>query len=142
MEFVERAEHIAEPIKLLALNLQFAVLQRAAGTAGVFELSQQQRQVIVGSGQSANDGHDFAPLAFLNGECRGLLIGRLANGRQWRASAFGFELVTALAMRRSIERRPGKQSHERRLQLILGAMATEGRQMVAEPVLVGSSDEG
>ena len=64
---------------MLALNLQAAVLERAAGAALRLELAEQFGQIVALGGQAADDRDDLALLSFLDRQASRLLIRRNAR---------------------------------------------------------------
>lgn len=80
----ELLKFLSNSIGVGALEFDDIFVDRPTSTAGVFELLQESRVVIVGGGEASDDGHHAAVLAFLHGDFCGLLSRCQTNGfRLW-----------------------------------------------------------
>ena len=75
----DRREKCADAIQVLALNFECVVFDRAASSAGRFELREEIRNIVVGGGQSFYDGDRLATFAVLNCQQSRLLLWRKAR---------------------------------------------------------------
>lgn len=100
-------ERFHDTFPLIPLNLDGLSRNRSAGSADVFQLGQEHREIVRIGCQSLNQGDDFSFLPFFDGQsCR--LLARLDDGpndfKGWTL-ALGFGEITSLAVGRSIENR-------------------------------------
>jgi hypothetical protein len=98
----EAGEQVTNPFKVLALDFQKIILERATGTAGSFELAEQSGQVVLFRRQASNNRNDLALLSLFDVEANRLFLRRSQYLGWRRAGAAFLQFTTPFTTRRSI----------------------------------------